>query len=446
MKHKTNNTYLLIGSLLFGLFFGAGNLIFPVTLGQEAGANVWLTNLGFLITGIGLPLLGIIAMAVSNVESVFQLANQVNRRFAYAFTVLLYLVIGPFFAIPRLATTSYEIAVAPFVSPAANKIVLAIYSIVFFLLAWLAARKPKNLLTIIGKVLTPTLLILLCSLFIFNFINPLADSSQVAVQGPYQSQPITVGFIEGYNTLDALAALAFGIIVVHSLQELGIHDKVTMTRDIIISGLIGVGLMGVIYTLLARLGAESMALVDQPSTNGGQALAMIAQYYLGDIGLLLLGLTVLIACFKTSIGLLTAFSETFVDMFPRLSYASCLLIATILPTLFSNFGLNMIISLSLPVLMFIYPLAIVLILLSIISAFLPLNHLVFQWAMVLTGLAAIFDSLKVMEFSWLLANPLYQSLLSFAEQFLPFFNLGLGWTLPALLGILLGFFFSRKHG
>lgn len=443
MKQSSKHSYILIGSLLFGLFFGAGNLIFPVSLGQQAGANLWSTNLGFLITGIGLPLLGIIAMAVSNVESVFQLASQVSRHFAYAFTILLYLVIGPFFAIPRLATTSYEITLAPFVPANLDKIVLAIYSVLFFIFAWLLARKPKNLLTIIGKVLTPALLILLSSLFVFNFLNPLADISSITVQAAYQTQPVTMGFIGGYNTLDALAALAFGIIIVHTLQDLGIHNKIEMTRDIIISGLIGVGLMGLIYSLLARLGAESMALVDQPSANGGEALAMIAQHYLGNFGLILLGITVLIACFKTSIGLLTAFSETFVDIFPSISYQKCLLVATLLPTLFANFGLNMIISLSLPVLMFIYPLAIVLILLSILSAFWPLHRAVFQWAMVFTSLAALFDSLKVIKAPWLVNTTTYQSLLGFADKFLPFFNLGLGWTLPALVGILLGFMIHR---
>ncbi|EKS22814.1 hypothetical protein HMPREF9308_01798 [Staphylococcus lugdunensis ACS-027-V-Sch2] len=142
---------IFIGSMLFGLFFGAGNLIFPIHLGQTAGANVWLANLGFLITAIGLPFLGIIAIGVSKTNGVFEIASRVSTSYAYIFTIGLYLVIGPFFALPRLATTSFEIAFSPFISPSTAKILLPIFSIVFFVLAWLFARKPSKILDYIGK-------------------------------------------------------------------------------------------------------------------------------------------------------------------------------------------------------------------------------------------------------------------------------------------------------
>ena len=108
--------------MLFGLFFGAGNLIFPIHLGQTAGENVWLANLGFLITAIGLPFLGIVAIGISKTNGVFDISSRVSKGYAYAFTIALYLVIGPFFALPRLATTSYEIAFSPFISAVLEKL------------------------------------------------------------------------------------------------------------------------------------------------------------------------------------------------------------------------------------------------------------------------------------------------------------------------------------
>lgn len=175
--------------MLFGLFFGAGNLIFPVHMGQEAGASVFLANLGFLATGIGLPFLGVIAMGVSKSSGVFDLASRINRRYALIFTLLLYLTIGPFFALPRLATTSFEIGLAPFVPKDLQWLVLAGFSALFFLAVWLFSRKPSKILDYVGKFLNPLFLALLGILIVLAFVKPLGHVASAAVGENYISSP-----------------------------------------------------------------------------------------------------------------------------------------------------------------------------------------------------------------------------------------------------------------
>ena len=216
MKNKlTLKENIFIGSMLFGLFFGAGNIIFPIHLGQTAGSNVFIANLGFLITAIGLPFLGIIAIGMSKTNGIFEITSRVSKTYAYIFTIGLYLVIGPFFALPRLATTSFEIAFSPFISPDVAKIYLPIFSIIFFLLAWFFARKPSKILDYIGKFLNPVFLVLLGIVVVLAFIHPLGGLTNAPVSADYDKSPLLKGFIDGYNTLDALASLAFGIIIVY---------------------------------------------------------------------------------------------------------------------------------------------------------------------------------------------------------------------------------------
>lgn len=437
--------YLLLGSLLFGLFFGAGNLIFPVSLGQNAGSQVWPTNLGFLITGTGLPLLGIIAMGVSRSASAFEIASKVNRVFAYIFTILLYMVIGPFFAIPRLATTAFEVGLSPFIADNQKAFFLLVFSIIFFIVAWLFARKPQSLMAVIGKFLTPILLVLLGILFVYAFLKPMGEIAAIPPQATYQNQPFYLGFLDGYNTLDALAALAFGIIITQSLKDMGITQPREITRDIILSGLIGVGLMALIYTFLAILGAQSMGVVPL-SPNGGVALATIIRYYLGSLGEVFLGFIVTIACIKTAIGLLTAFAETFNHLFPKISYPLFLGVATLIPMFVANLGLNMIIKLSIPVLMFIYPLAMVLVTLAIIEAFFPFPRSLYSWTLFFTLIAALMDAFNAIaqQFPETLSQAWLAKIITFCQTYLPFYTIGFGWLVPSLIGLVIGVIFTKR--
>lgn len=439
-KKLSFKQYLYVGSMLFGLFFGAGNLIFPVNMGQLAGENVLLANLGFLVTGIGLPFLGVIAIGVSQSKGVFELASKIDRRYAFIFTVLIYLVIGPFFALPRLATTSFEIGLAPFVGGGNQSIVLAVFSLVFFAATWFFSRKPTKILDYVGKFLNPIFLLLLGTLLFLGFTRPLGPIAGAVVQPSYATAAFSKGFIEGYNTLDALASLAFGIIIVTTIQSMGIEKPNQIAKDTIKSGAISIVLMGVIYTLLAYLGTMSLGKFAL-SENGGIALAQIANEYLGTAGSVLLALIVISACLKTAIGLVTAFSETFVELFPSCSYQFFIVVASILPCLFANVGLTNIIQLSLPVLMFVYPLAMTLILLSIVSPLFKHRRIVYQMTTVFTIVPAIFDGLAASP-SGILNIPIVDSLLTLAGKYLPFFHIGMGWVLPAFVGFLIGIIYT----
>lgn len=435
-KKLSSKDYLYLGSMLFGLFFGAGNLIFPVHMGQEAGANVWPAIIGFLITGIGLPFLGIIAIGISGENGLFDLASRVHKGYGYFFTVALYLVIGPFFAMPRLAATSFEIGLTPFVAENQKTLFLAIFSILFFALSWWFSRNPSKLLDYVGKFLNPLFLVLLAILIVMSFVKPMANIHDITVLGNYRNHAFFTGFQNGYNTLDVLASLAFGIIVVNTLKNKGVTKKSTITADTFKSGAVSVLLMGIIYSFLSLMGTMSMGKFDL-SENGGIALAQIAHYYLGTGGSIILALIVVVACLKTTIGLTTAFSETFAELFPGLSYSTLIAGVSIIPCIIANVGLTSIISYSTPVLMFLYPLAIILVLLGVSGPLFKNNPIVYQTVTIFTIIPAIIDGLKSSP-AWIQNAGITQKMIEFAQNTLPFFEIGMGWIVPAVFGLVLG--------
>lgn len=410
-------------------------------MGQEAGASLWSANIGFLLTAIGFPFLSIMAIGLSGGKGVFHLASRVTKPFAYFFTVALYLVIGPFFAMPRLATVSFEIAFAPYLSEAMKTPALAIYSVIFFGLAYFLSKKPGKLVDIIGKYINPAFLVVLGLVLALVIINPLAPVSSAAVGEAYQTAPLLKGFIEGYNTLDVLAGLAFGIVVITALKQKGIDQPKTIAIEMTKSGLIAMGLMSVIYTLLAYAGTTSLGGFAM-SDNGGIALGQITAHYLGAFGSVILALIVFLGCFKTCIGLTTACSETLHQLFPSKSYNVYLIGVSLLSALIANVGLTQIIQLSIPVLMFLYPLSIVLVLLGLASACFPLSQKVYQAVVFFTLLAAIVDGLNATPAIISGLAPV-QALLGFASNLLPFFSLGMGWVLPALIGLIIGLIWQQ---
>ena len=435
-KKLSSKDYLYLGSMLFGLFFGAGNLIFPVHMGQEAGANVWPAIIGFLITGIGLPFLGIIAIGISGENGLFDLASRVHKGYGYFFTVALYLVIGPFFAMPRLAATSFEIGLTPFVAESQKTLFLAIFSILFFALSWWFSRNPSKLLDYVGKFLNPLFLALLAILIVMSFVKPMANIHDITVLGKYRDHAFFTGFQNGYNTLDVLASLAFGIIVVNTLKNKGVTKKSTITADTFKSGAVSVLLMGIIYSFLSLMGTMSMGKFDL-SENGGIALTQIAHYYLGTGGSIILALIVVVACLKTTIGLTTAFSETFAELFPGLSYSTLIAGVSIIPCIIANVGLTSIISYSTPVLMFLYPLAIILVLLGVSGPLFKNNPIVYQTVTIFTIIPALIDGLQSSP-EWIQNASITQKIIEFAKNTLPFFGIGMGWIVPAVFGLILG--------
>lgn len=437
------SSYVLVGSMLFGMFFGAGNLIFPVHMGQAAGSQMVPATLGFLITGIGLPFLGIVAMGISGSSGLADLTSRVHPAYAKFVTVLLYLTIGPAFALPRTATVSYQIGMAPYVGSGSATMALTVFTLLFFLAALAFSLKPSKILVWIGKILNPLFLVFLAMLIVTAFSAPMGEVSTAAVQADYASHAFFKGFTEGYNTMDALASLAFGIIVVRTLRDLGVDTPGSIAWGTVTAGFISVLLMGVIYSCLAYIGTTSIGQYPL-SANGGIALAQVASYYFGSFGAVLLAVIVTLACLKTAVGLITACSETFADLFPgSLPYRRYAVLFTVISFLVGNVGLTQIIALAVPILMFLYPLAITIILLAFLAPLFKNRQEVYAATTAFTLVAAIGDMLNALPAA-LQRTSLVQGLLS-VYRGLPFFDMGMGWIVPAVVGFVLGCLYCARH-
>ena len=438
--------YILLASMLFGMFFGAGNLIFPVSMGQQAGAALWPAIAGFCLTGVGLPLLGIAAMGISRSEGLFDMCRRVGRPYGYFFTTLLYLCIGPLFAIPRTATVSFSVGILPLLSGEHEALVLCLFSAVFFAVVLFFSLRPSGIMTWIGKILNPLFLVFLGILAVTALLHPMGSVSAGAPTVGYADRSFFQGFLEGYNTLDALASLAFGIVLVNAIRELGIHSPAAISGSTLRSGVLSTILMAAVYCMLTVIGAQSRAVYGI-SADGGEALFLIGSHYFGTFGGVLLGVTVTFACLKTAIGLITSCAETFVELFDKsLGYRGWTILFCLFSFAIANFGLSRIIELSLPALMFLYPLTITLILLCLFGQSFGYDRRVFVSVTVCTALAAALDFLNALPAgarAFLRAD----SLLTTAEKYLPFFTLGMGWVIPACIGLGIGlsFHFLAKN-
>ena len=356
MKKLTVKEIIVVASMLFGMFFGAGNLIFPASMGQLSGSNMWQAAAGFLITGVGLPLLGVAALGISRQDGLLELSSRVGKRYGLFFTCALYLTIGPFFAIPRCATVSYTVGVEGITAGASHTAGLAVFSLLFFALVLFFSLRPGEIMIWIGKVLNPLFLLFLGILLVRALVSPAGAIRDVAPQGGYIQGAFFTGLLEGYNTMDVLAGLAFGIVVVEAIRGLGAEEPGEIAKSTVKAGLFSSLLMALIYVLVTVVGAQSRG-VFPASENGGEALARIAGYYFGTAGALILAVTVTVACLKTAVGLITSCGRTFVKLFPGgPSYRIWAVVFSVLSFLIANLGLNAIIAYSMPVLMFLYPL------------------------------------------------------------------------------------------
>lgn len=446
MKKKLSvREYASVAIMLFGMFFGAGNLIFPVYMGQMAGRHIWQAAAGFLITGVGLPLMGVAALGISRSSGLYEMGLKVSRGFSLGFTCLLYLTIGPFFAIPRCATTSFTVGLEQVLPQGNTKLYLLLFSLAFFAAVLLFALRPGKILVWVGKVLNPCFLLFLGILVIVAMLRPGAAVGAVVPEGAYASQPFFTGFLEGYNTMDALASLAFGIVVVQVIRDLGVTEPDAVAGSTVRAGIFSCLLMAAIYVAVTVVGVQSRGLFET-SENGGIALAQIAQHYLGSVGLLILAATVTLACLKTSVGLITSCAETFTGLFPKgPTYRVWAVIFSLVSLLFANFGLSSIIGYSVPVLMFLYPLAITLIVLSLFGKFFAYDRAVFVWTTALTLVGALYDFAAALP-APLLAACRLDGVLAVLRETLPLAKLGLFWVLPALLGLVIGLILHFVRG
>ncbi len=429
---------ILVAGTLFGMFFGAGNLIFPVHLGQLAGRNVVWAMVGFIITAVGIPILGVAAIGNTHSEGLHGLSTKVGRRYGYIFTCLLYLTIGPFFAIPRCATTSFTTGIYPMMgNEVPEKIALFMFSFIFFALVLLFSLRPANITVWIGKIINPLFLIFLAILVVAALCNPGTSVNLVEPDVAYESGALFSALIEGYGTMDAIAGLAFGIVVIDIIRSMGVTDDSDIAKDVLSSGILTGILMAIIYIVTILIGAQSRGLFEI-SENGGIALAQIANYYLKSAGSVILALTITFACLKTSIGLVTSCSDAFVRMFPNgPSYKSWAVLFTVFSFGVSNCGLSTIIDYSLPVLMFLYPLAITLIVLALIGKVFEHDRVVYVCVSIFTGIAAWFDLVKTLPEGVREVFHL-EAMVRFAREVLPLYDLNLGWLVPAVLGFVVG--------
>ncbi|HHZ03354.1 MAG TPA: branched-chain amino acid transport system II carrier protein [Tissierellia bacterium] len=446
MKEKLNfQSSLLVGSLLFGLFFGAGNLIFPVKMGQLAGSNTIQATIGFLITGVGLPLLGVIATALSQSENMLAMAKPVNRIYSIFLTCALYLTIGPLFAIPRTATVAFEVGLNPFISKEYLQIGLFLFSLIFFIVTLYYSLRPGRIIDWVGKYLNPTFVALLSILIIATYINPMGQINQFPAQGNYIDKPLFTGMLDGYNTMDALASLAFAIVIISNIEKLGIKDPKRKAIETCKSGLVCLIGMSVIYASLAYMGVTSLGSVGT-GDNGGIIMSMVSEHYFGIIGQVLLAAIVTVACLKTAIGLITSCSQMFTEMFPNsVSYNKYAVIFTVFSFVIANFGLNKIIQLSIPVLMFLYPLAITLILLSLMAPIINKQKDIYRWTTGFTILAAFFDFCNALPEA-IKETAVMDRVIGFAHTYLPGFDYGFGWIVPAVVGFIIGTIVWRING
>lgn len=428
--------------MLFGMFFGAGNLIFPASMGQLAGRNLWLASVGFLITGVGLPLLGVAALGISREEGLLELSSRVSKGYGLFFTCLLYLTIGPFFAIPRCATVSYTVGIQRMLPETGQNLALAVFSLVFFGAVLFFSLRPGEILTWIGKVLNPLFLCFLAVLILRALTAPLGSVADIDPTGSYATAALPTGLLEGYNTMDALASLAFGIIVVNAIRSLGVEEPGQVAKSTVLAGLFSSLLMAAIYLMVTVVGAQSRGLFEA-SSNGGEALAQIAEHYFGPAGALILAATVTIACLKTAVGLITSCGETFVKIFPHgPSYRVWAVTFCVVSFLIANLGLNAILDYSTPVLMFLYPLSIVLILLTLCGGFFGNDKTVLKWTIGCTAVASVFDLLRTLPGETQAFFHL-EGVVAWAQNWLPLCKQGFGWVLPAFVGLVIGLVLRR---
>lgn len=435
MKLSRQNL-ITVSLMLFSLFFGAGNLIFPPFLGQNAAANTLPALLGFLVTAVVLPVLAV--AVVAEFDGLDKLGQQVGNHFATIFTVVTYLALGPCLAIPRAASVPYEMAVAPYLPDGANvKMWMVAYSLVFFALAVWLCMKPGKMMTLLGNLLTPALLGLLLVLFAGFLLR--GNVNVADAQPAYTSAPFMTGFAEGYNTMDTLAGLNFGMVVATMLMGLGITNKRDKVRCTLYAGIFAGSILAVVYIMLTYMGMASSG-VYPIQENGAWTLRHIVYQIFGSPGAVLLAAIFTLACLTTCVGLINSIAQYFATLVPRFGYRGWVFGITGFSFVICNMGLNTILAFSVPVLNAIYPMAIVLILLGLSHRLWQGNPLVYPMTIAGTGLLSIVYALH--------QAGLPLDVLGVWTSRLPLYDMGFGWLPMALsmliIAVLLGSLIPRR--
>lgn len=420
MNTKTKD-YIIIGFALFSMFFGAGNLIFPPTLGQSLGSNYWLGVIGFTIMGVGLPLLGLIACTKNN-GNFENMSTKVGKTFSKIYSITLFLLIGPLLAIPRTAASTFEISVLPNF----KNINPFIFVLIYFAINLIFVLRPAKVIETIGKYLTPILLIILVALLAKGFLNPIGTFSESNITNPF-----SYSLIEGYQTMDAIASIVFASLIIGSVKGKGYKDRDVISVTLKASVIAIVGL-AIIYGGLIFLGSKTGTLANGMSTS--KLLIFLSQSILGNVGTLAIGIAFGLACLTTSIGLLSAGGEFFERVSNgKLKYKTNVLIMTVVSIFLANFGLDKIISFSGTLLGIIYPVSIVIILLNLFDSMLKSN-LTIKYSAYTTLIVSLI--IFIGKFV-----PSVHNLVSL----LPLSNIGFAWVTPFIIAFLTSNYFLKHN-
>lgn len=431
---RNKSPYLLIALMLFSMFFGAGNLIFPPMVGKEAGSQTSVTMLFFAVTAVLLPVLGVIAVAKT--DGLRNLGDRVGTRFSKVFTVIIYLSIGPLLAIPRAGSVPYAFAIEPYI---ANNSVFAsfglfLYSELFFAICYWLSISPGKLMERSGKYLTPALLLMMILLFVGVLFRPLG--AVLPPTGNYVEHAPIQGFLDGYSTMDTLAGLNFGLVVAMTLRSLHVTDPrqmIAMTRK---SGILAGTILFMVYAMLSFIGATGAGLIPD-ATNGAQIIGFAATRSFGNVGFVLLAAIFTLACITTCIGLITSCSDYFAEWYPVLSYKGWVRVWTLLSLVLANAGLDTILRYNVPVLFAIYPVSITLIVLALLGISKKAG-LVYRLPIYTVAVFSVIDALKVLSIEFSVLRPIIDKI--------PLYDLGLGWVIPGIVAFAIGVIWTVIQG
>ncbi|HUH59535.1 MAG TPA: branched-chain amino acid transport system II carrier protein [Candidimonas sp.] len=421
---------IALGFMTFALFLGAGNIIFPPMVGQLSGDQLWYSALGFLLTGVGLPLLTVVALARVG-GGMGALTAPIGKGAGTLLGVLVYLTIGPFFATPRTATVSFEVGFVPFIG--AGGLAQGAYTVAYFGAVMLIALFPGRIIDTVGKYITPVLIVALIVLAGAAILMPTGVVGEPT--GLYVDAPLSQGFVQGYQTMDALGALVFGIVIINAIISRGILDARLLTRYAIAAGIIAAIGLALVYLALIWLGASSGGLAPNAPT-GAPILTAFVHHVFGPVGSVLLASVITLACLTTAVGLVSACGDYFSKLLP-MSYRSVVITVSLFSMAVANQGLEQLIAVSVPVLSAIYPVAIALVALSLASVVWRRPSRVFIPTLIVAAVFGIMDGATAAGFGQLVPQAVVD---------MPGASLGLGWLVPVLATLAVSAAYDRFRG
>lgn len=424
---KQTRDILTIGFALFAMFFGAGNLLLPPYIGIQIGNHVWITILAFGLTGIFLPFLGVLSVVKAG-DRFEDLGARIHPLLAPVLGSIIMLCIGPLIAIPRTAATTHEVGIIP----ALPGLHPAWTSVVFFAVTWGLTIRPSRVVDIIGNVLTPLLLVLLIVLILSGIFMPLDVHQPSALSG---GESFTLGFVEGYQTLDVLASVIFAGIIISATKLKGYETTAAKSRVVIAAGLLSAIFLFIVYGGLIQLGATS-GITDM-EIKRSELLLHISFSILGQYGTVVIGVAIALACLTTAIALVTAFGTFFSSLFGgRVGYQFLVSVCCVASAILSVTGVDNIITFAYPILSFVYPIAITLILYWVFFGRVVTARQPYIAAILASTVVAVCYLLIQLD---MLGEGSIRVLYA-----IPFFQYELGWVIPSAIAFFAAWAFSRR--